>query len=182
MEHFHAVPTYIKKEYKHLLEHPIPAGKSSSKLEIHHGNKHDHGYALVNSHNSAHGSGHDDAGYGGHEDGHAGASSADYGDVNLGGHGAASHLVTQAVTSAPVSHGGYQVQELLQHQAAQVFQGHGGLHLQALAALGHGGAGLGHGGGIVLDHYQAAAGSHQPTVVQVQQNDVEEEEEDEHSS
>lgn len=52
MEHFHAVPTYIKKEYKHLLEHPVPSGKSSSKVEIHHGGKHDSGYALVDTHNN----------------------------------------------------------------------------------------------------------------------------------
>lgn len=39
-QHFHPVPTYIKKEDKHLFEHPLPAGKTVSKVEIHHGDKH----------------------------------------------------------------------------------------------------------------------------------------------
>lgn len=51
MEHFHAVPTYIKKEDKQLLEHPISLGKTASKVEVHHGDKHDPGYALTDVHN-----------------------------------------------------------------------------------------------------------------------------------
>lgn len=53
-EHFHAVPTYVKKEDAQLLKHPIPAGKSSSKVEIHHGGKHDHGYAIASLESDAH--------------------------------------------------------------------------------------------------------------------------------
>lgn len=55
MEHFHSVPTYVKKEDKHLLEHPISLGQSSSKLEVHHGGKHDHGYAIASVENDIHG-------------------------------------------------------------------------------------------------------------------------------
>ncbi|EFA02118.1 uncharacterized protein LOC103312521 [Tribolium castaneum] len=55
MEHFHAVPTYIKKEHSHLLQHPISIGTSSSKVEVHHGDKHDHGYAFANAENNIHG-------------------------------------------------------------------------------------------------------------------------------
>ncbi|XP_044254979.1 uncharacterized protein LOC123005343 [Tribolium madens] len=54
MEHFHPVPTYIKKEDSHLLNHPISIGTSSSKVEIHHGDKHDHGYAFANAENNLH--------------------------------------------------------------------------------------------------------------------------------
>lgn len=46
MEHFHPVPTFIKKEHLKLLEHPISIGKTSNKIEIHHGDKHDPGYAI----------------------------------------------------------------------------------------------------------------------------------------
>ncbi|KAK4886733.1 hypothetical protein RN001_003004 [Aquatica leii] len=49
MEHFHAVPTYAKKEFKHLLENPISVGKSVSNVNIHHGDKHDHGYAVADN-------------------------------------------------------------------------------------------------------------------------------------
>lgn len=49
IQHFHAVPTYIKKEHKHLLEHPLPAGQTDLKVEIHHGHKQDPGYAYINN-------------------------------------------------------------------------------------------------------------------------------------
>lgn len=54
MQHFHAVPTYIKKEDKHLLEHPLPAGKTITKVEIQHGDKHDPGYAYVSGSDDSH--------------------------------------------------------------------------------------------------------------------------------
>ncbi|RZC33402.1 hypothetical protein BDFB_003646 [Asbolus verrucosus] len=60
IEHFHPVPTYIKKEDSHLLQHPISLGTSSSKVEIHHGDKHDHGYALASAENHLHGQGFED--------------------------------------------------------------------------------------------------------------------------
>ncbi|CAH1370563.1 hypothetical protein MTP99_012125 [Tenebrio molitor] len=74
IEHFHPVPTYIRKEDKHLLEHPISLGTSSSKVEVHHGDKHDHGYAFASAENNAHGHGFEgfdeglaSSGGGGHE-------------------------------------------------------------------------------------------------------------------
>lgn len=45
------MPTYIKKEDKHLLEHPLPAGKTVSKVEIHHGDKHYPGKANFEKYN-----------------------------------------------------------------------------------------------------------------------------------
>ncbi|XP_060530602.1 uncharacterized protein LOC132704553 isoform X2 [Cylas formicarius] len=36
IEHYHAVPTYLKHEDKHLLEHPLSAGKTTSEVKIHH--------------------------------------------------------------------------------------------------------------------------------------------------
>lgn len=56
-EHFHAVPTYIKKEHQHLLEHPVAVGESSSDVKIHHGDKHDHGYAVTNVNSNLHNEG-----------------------------------------------------------------------------------------------------------------------------
>ncbi|KAB0799485.1 hypothetical protein PPYR_07365 [Photinus pyralis] len=52
MEHFHAVPTYIKKEYIHLLDHPVSVGKTASNVEVHHGAAHDHGYAIAENHDT----------------------------------------------------------------------------------------------------------------------------------
>ncbi|KAK5643374.1 hypothetical protein RI129_007219 [Pyrocoelia pectoralis] len=52
MEHFHAVPTYIKKEFNHLLEQPLSVGKTESNVEVQHGEKYDH--AIANNHNSVH--------------------------------------------------------------------------------------------------------------------------------
>lgn len=54
MEHYHAVPTYLKKEDKHLVDHPISLGKTSAKVEVHHGDKHDPGYALTDVHSGLH--------------------------------------------------------------------------------------------------------------------------------
>lgn len=54
IQHFHAVPTYIKKEDKHLLEHPLPAGQTAVKFEIHHGDKQDPGYAYVSDDDDSH--------------------------------------------------------------------------------------------------------------------------------
>ncbi|CAH0561328.1 unnamed protein product [Brassicogethes aeneus] len=48
MVHNHAVPTYIKNEDQQYLHHPVAKGKTTSKLQIHHGDKHDHGYAVAN--------------------------------------------------------------------------------------------------------------------------------------
>ena len=59
IEHFHPVPTYVKKEDVHLLKHPISLGTSSSKVEVHHGDKHDHGYGFATSDNNIHGHGFD---------------------------------------------------------------------------------------------------------------------------
>ncbi|XP_017777703.1 PREDICTED: uncharacterized protein LOC108563518 [Nicrophorus vespilloides] len=62
MEHFHAVPTYIKKEDKQYLEHPISRGKTSSSVKVHHGHdKHDPGYATA-SVQSDFGKGHQESG------------------------------------------------------------------------------------------------------------------------
>ncbi|RVE46979.1 hypothetical protein evm_008363 [Chilo suppressalis] len=47
-EHFHPVPVYVKKEHKHLLEHPLEKGKSEQNLkQIHPETEHSHGGGLV---------------------------------------------------------------------------------------------------------------------------------------
>ncbi|CAH0755117.1 unnamed protein product [Diatraea saccharalis] len=47
-EHFHPVPVYVKKEHKHLLEHPLEKGKSEQNLKlIHPETEHKHGGGLV---------------------------------------------------------------------------------------------------------------------------------------
>lgn len=47
-EHFHPVPVYVKKEFSHLLKHPLEKGKSEQELkQIHPETHHSHGGGLV---------------------------------------------------------------------------------------------------------------------------------------
>ncbi|XP_019870068.1 uncharacterized protein LOC109598603 [Aethina tumida] len=60
IEHHHAVPTYVKGEDAQFLHHPVSKGRTASKVEVHHGDKHDHGYAITDvESNQGHATGYD---------------------------------------------------------------------------------------------------------------------------
>lgn len=138
--HFHAAPTYVKKEDSHLLKHPLPAGKSQAKLEVHHGDKHDHGYAFAQAHSDVHG-----LGIGGH-------------DFGLGGHeeGGNAALLTKYL-------GGHQSYDVKEHNVEyEQGLGHGGQESYGFegGSLGHFQQELGSHGQEALGHYHQEISSH----------------------
>lgn len=86
-EHFHPVPVYVKKEYSHLLKHPLESGKSGQDLkQIHPETEHSHGGGLVlkdERHNTDHHFG--GQGHGGFEQGSFEHGGFEHGALEQGG-------------------------------------------------------------------------------------------------
>lgn len=98
MEHFHPIPTYAKKEDMHYLEHPVSEGKTESKVEVHHGSKHEPGYAVAAIHSEIYGH------HGGHKFVAAGGHSYEHDDHQE--HQAEQHADVKQYEPAQY-HGGY---------------------------------------------------------------------------
>lgn len=187
-QHFHAVPTYVKKEDSHLLKHPLPAGHTGAKVEVHHGGKHDHGYAIADSHSTYHGHGGDEGGhdFGGHGleghdlgghgfeghdlGGHGGHDLGGQGGHDLGGHGLEGHDLGGHGGHDLGGHGGHDLGgHGLEGHGGHGFEGHaleghaaGGHDLGGHGSEGHGLESHGQGGGHEIDYHQlqAALASH----------------------
>lgn len=77
LHHYHDIPTYIKSEDKHLLEHPVEIGETASKVEVDHGNKHEFSYGVQNTHSTL-----EKNNYHVISGGHSSATNQEYNNVN----------------------------------------------------------------------------------------------------